>query len=400
MKQFFFRSGILLALTTLSLFSCKKGMLEENVDSALPQEQPEASLVLSDYAKLADELEIRLKDNVVGYSFVISDKNSEKITRSGGKCRTNTDAPYGNMSAQKKYSIASVSKTITAAALLRAMADNNVKLDYQISQYLPWHWATGNNINYITFRDLLDHTSGLRDTLVDNNYCNYQGLKKVIGLGVKFTDRAMVSYNNQNYALMRLLIPQIAKYSITNWSNAYPIFMMPNVEGIQAKEYANGYKDYCRKKIFSKMSSTANVFVDCNNTDTYPGLYYPPPALIAGGLVVPDLTMKAGGEGWVLTTAQMADFMRTLHYTENILPKTTTDLMITDLLGYDVFSSVEGVGYWHKNGIYRSPAANGLNFGYRSLIIGFGDGINIAIMANSPRVLEWDAVNAYKDWHQ
>jgi hypothetical protein len=394
MKQSLLSTGIWLAMPALFLFSCRKSMHEENVKGTLSANQV-IVLPSPTYSQLADQLESRLKNYVVGYSIVISYKDTAVVNRAGGRARTFTDFPLRDMSVNEKYSVASVSKTISAAALLKALADADVSVDDDIVPFLPEHWSKGEFISFITFRDLLNHTSGFHYKVKgDANKCSYADLKQLIAEGIALGNTSR-SYDNRNYALMRLLIPRLAQYSITKWLKAYPSWMLPSVEGIQEKEYANAYIDYCRKVVFSKMSSTANVVISCKNTDANPGLYYPDPGVYAFGNIVSDLTLVSGGQGWVLNTTQMADFMRTLHHTEKILPKSISATMSSQLLGYDEYGGIEGVAYWWKNGGYES---NGRK--YSSLIMGFGDGIQIAIMTNSHKDLAVDALNAYKAWHQ
>src|SRR5688572_5529450 len=50
-----------------------------------------------DFEKLATILENKLKGKVIGYSFVLSYKNSYKASRSGGQSRQAQDAPARNM---------------------------------------------------------------------------------------------------------------------------------------------------------------------------------------------------------------------------------------------------------------------------------------------------------------
>ena len=146
--------------------------------------------------------------------------------------------------------------------------------------------------------------------------------------------------------------------------------------------------------IFKNVPSTANITVDCVNNDANRALYYSFPTMGANGVAVGDLSSVSGGQGWVLTTAQMADFFRTLHYSEKILPNLLTQLMVQELYGYDVKgTTVDGVSYYWKNGVYNLTGPC-----YRSLIIGFGDDVQISIMTNSIFNLQNAAIAAHEDW--
>ena len=56
--------------------------------------------------------------------------------------------------------VASVSKLMTAMAMMVALRDNNISPDAHIIDYLPDYWAKGFNVEHITFRNLFNHTSG------------------------------------------------------------------------------------------------------------------------------------------------------------------------------------------------------------------------------------------------
>lgn len=398
MKQFLSRSTMLLAMCTLSLFSCKKNMVGENADASLSGDQSDVLQQLPDYSDLADILEKKIKDSFpVGYSFVIHWKGIKVASRAGGSARLAQDVPSMAMSINKRYSVASVSKTISAAALIRALntAPNTYSMiDQPFYTLLPAHWKIPASIKTITFRQLLNHTSGFRL----GGPSIYLNLKKVIEDGVLPANVGMYSYNNHNFGLLRLLIPKVAGYYIPKLWNGIGVVDGVVSEDALGRIYDDYYKHYCRQVIFEKVNSTADETIDCKNTDTWPALYYKRPVAGTNGYYADDLTHQAGGEGWVLTTDQMGDFFRTLHYTEKILPKNLSNAMRTEWLGYDVINTTnDGVSYYWKNGIYTvnwwlAPA-------YRSLIIGFGDDLQFSIMTNSGMVLQNVAVAAHEEWY-
>ena len=73
------------------------------------------------------------------------------------------------------FTIASVSKTVTATALMTLYEQGKFNLDDDINQYLPFEVR---NPNYpdtpITFRMLLTHTSSIQDSDVYNQYYTLQ----------------------------------------------------------------------------------------------------------------------------------------------------------------------------------------------------------------------------------
>lgn len=342
---------------------------------------------------LANILEGKLKNNCIGYAFAISYKSDLKTIRSGGEARRSQDPPAKKMSVLEYYSIASVSKTITAVAFFKSIqSKRNVTENSLIWPYLPTHWKLGKGIKGITFKELLTHTSGFRISPVGAGN-DYAHLKELVAGGVDQADKTY-SYNNRNFSIFRLLIPILAGYDIPEISPATPAGMLPAMEYAQASQYANDYIDYCRKNIFEKISVAD---ASCNyEPGTNYGLFYAFPADSRHGKFMVDNTLFSGGEGWVLNTVSMANFFRTLHYTEKILPQATSDKMKDSLMGYDRKGKTnDGVYYYWKNGIYTFS-----DVGYHSLIIGFDNDIQIAAMTSSIINLENIVITSFQEWYK
>ena len=399
MKQFTPKLICIVLFFCATLLSCKKQALPEPsrpLDEKAVARSEKISF-LPDFEKLADILAVELNYQIAGYAFVITYKNLTVASRAGGYARLPHENSPRAMSINEKYGIASVSKTISAAALLKALTTlpNTINMiDIPIWPYLPKHWTLGPNVKTITFRQLLNHTSGFRNGANDGNACSYFDLKKLVANGIILSNKT-TSYNNRNYALMRLLIPVLAKYDIPS-VNVSNNLMLPVAEALQSGKLTAAYKDYCNKVIFKNMPSTSNLTIDCKNTALIPALYYQYPYNSSLGISQGDLSSESGGQGWVLTTAQMADFFRTLNYTENILPKVLTDFMKNELLGYDVKgATADGVGYFYKNGLYVHTSGHR----YHSLIIGFNDDVQISIMVNSLIDLKAEAIDAHQYWY-
>src|SRR5262245_3672847 len=56
--------------------------------------------------------------------------------------------------------IASVSKFVTAIALIRLLRDLNIPVTRSIGDYLPQYWSVGAGVGSITFENLLRHEAG------------------------------------------------------------------------------------------------------------------------------------------------------------------------------------------------------------------------------------------------
>src|SRR5262249_42205618 len=129
--------------------------------------------------------------------------------------------------------VASLSKFITASALVRALKDLKTRigidlhrtLDSSIEPYLPSDWTRGSGISNVTFRNVMQHTScltppGCLNPPGDGDL--YAALKARIAAGVNSstldnncsvvgscTVGSTYQYDNAEYALLRVIIPYI-----------------------------------------------------------------------------------------------------------------------------------------------------------------------------------------------
>ncbi len=158
---------------------------------------------------LCSQIGKHFNDKSVGYQVVVVLPDGKWCGSAGGMARQSPDQDARAMTFEDKITIASVSKTITAAAMLHAMTEKKVSVDTKISPYLPDDWAQGPNINTITFRELFTHKSGFR---CGDKYGGwallFDGLRKCILDGVNLSDKVQL-YRNENYALMRILLHQV-----------------------------------------------------------------------------------------------------------------------------------------------------------------------------------------------
>lgn len=109
-------------------------------------------------------------DRVPGALAEVRDRHGRPVTVTSGTAELGTGSPM--VSGSARFRIASVTKSFTAVAVLRLVADHRVALDEPIETYLPGVVrSTGEGAGIdghdITVRQLLQHTSGVP------NYVNY-----------------------------------------------------------------------------------------------------------------------------------------------------------------------------------------------------------------------------------
>jgi D-alanyl-D-alanine carboxypeptidase len=114
------------------------------------------------------------------------------------------------------YRLASLTKQFTASAIMLLVQDGRIGLDDKISRYLtpsPSAWAD------ITVRELLTHTSGLKDYINElhmgtPNKASEEALVKAVGeVNLKFKPGSSEFYSNTNYLVLGLIVKNVSGQS-------------------------------------------------------------------------------------------------------------------------------------------------------------------------------------------
>jgi Beta-lactamase len=158
----------------------------------------------------------------VGFGFAVYDRDKllpQPGGRDGGGSAVLEDGSEGarHFTADTRLNVHSMSKTITAAVMVRALHLNpEVTLDSAIGPFLPdWSrflpniWRIDPAVRRITFQQLLVHNSGLED--VSSSISEKESLGGVIGAllaGIK-QPLGKRRYVNANFSLCRMLLPFI-----------------------------------------------------------------------------------------------------------------------------------------------------------------------------------------------
>jgi CubicO group peptidase (beta-lactamase class C family) len=296
-------------------------------------------------SKFAANISQALNNNVVGYVGTIG---SQVI--SGGYARTGADAPVP-MNPNFPSSVASLSKTLTAIGVLKELVARNLTIDDYIYPFLPPGWGTTStgapapNVNTITFRQLLTHTSGFRSCvdpsapqpgpggiLLDQTYA---GLQWMVQQGISLPTSYF--YSNCNFALFRVLLPQ----------------MLGNIQntGDPAADTAQAYVQYMQQAVFQPLGITdAQCGPEGNMIYSYPN-----PAGDASGNNWNDSPLRCGGAGWVLSVNDLSLILNDLIGGNTLLSYDQKLLMNLEYLGWDSFANGSACGppTVCKNGSYN-----------------------------------------------
>jgi hypothetical protein len=279
-------------------------------------------------SKFSQSISSLLANNVVGY---ISQVGSLPPVFAGW-ARTASDAPSWSpggiaMLPDLPINIASVSKILTTIAVLQSLARHGISIDSSISPYIWPGWTHGQNIDTITFRDLLTHRSGFRNGCGGSN-TTYAVLKQQIADGVALSDKQTASYNNCNFAVFRELLP-FMEGQVYN----------PFFSGPADRWSANFYVNYMNQHVFAPVGIPARTCAPPPNT-YWNILSYPNPAGNAHGTDWGDWTLACGGGGWNLSEGDLARIINDVATGSTLLTAAERDQMFTANLGWD--NSVRG----------------------------------------------------------
>ena len=123
------------------------------------------------------------------------------------------------MTAQTPIRLASVSKTVTALAVMQLVEAGKLDLDVPVQQYLPWFRLEDEQASSsITLRDLLYHTSGVPQTAGYDNFYNgdqsdtalERNVRQLGGVAANRPIGSTYQYANLNYDTLGLVVQTVS----------------------------------------------------------------------------------------------------------------------------------------------------------------------------------------------
>jgi hypothetical protein len=283
-----------------------------------------------DVGTFAAALNNALKDVVAGYVAQLRQSGQILFTNAWQYAKRPQDGaerwtPDGQMH------VASVSKLMTAMAMVVLMRDNHISPDAQIIDYLPDYWAKGPNIECIAFRNLFNHTSGLSA----NDLVDFEIMKSAIAGGINIDDLGQYIYQNLNYGLCRALLAVI-----NGTINKSAYFDPPPILGFPPQQWndivwdyvtINAYEAYLQAKIFQP-SGVAGATLDHQSACA---LAYQGPGDTAPGWNSGSLEESCGYAGWHLSVNQLLNVMGEFRRGGGILAPAAAQAMLDNGFGVD-----------------------------------------------------------------
>ncbi len=377
----------------VSLFALVLGMFftvaeaQPPIDIKIDTNKIKLVVSQQDLTKYADKLEAKLKNKSVGYTFTVITNNNLIVSRAAGDARRFPDKNPRKMTADDKFNIASVSKTITAAAVWKLMNEKRISLDTMIHPYLPSKWKLGPRFNTITFGELLTHRSGIRC----EKEVTFTNLRECVAGGIVLTDKNTQKYENTNFALFRFIIPHLNGWDDSSTADN-------NIgNAIESGTYARLYAEYVQKNIFAPIGLTG---IELKPIANNPALAYQFPSPIIAGTSFGDMTETSASQGWNMTSKQLAIFMNGLLNTTKIMPRRLSAKMETAQLGLwkvdidgKLVNQQHGGGYPGKDKDGKLWNAGEMN----TIVMAFPNGISVAIFINSQMVPGLNTADAARE---
>ncbi len=266
-----------------------------------------------------------VQSETVGYAYAITQNRRLHRKGSGGFARTATDPPRTPQSPFREMYIASISKTITAVAVLKALDEVDLSVDDKIVEYLPPTWTLGPNVEPISFASLLRHTSNLdRENLGGEDL---DALRDHIAEGrpnggLGFT---AAQYRNVNYSLLRVLLPRMRFGGgiIATLSRFMP----------EEAVYSALFSGYVKRSVFDPIGVSTG-FCSPTAPPEERTLYYDLVQPGSNGVDYGNWQLLCGATGWYLSAVDLARFLVFLRHTDLILDEDLRTMMDERFFGW------------------------------------------------------------------
>lgn len=301
-----------------------------------------------------------------GYSFVINKDGRWADTCSRGIAYMQSAGGSSPMHPNQEMNIASVTKTLTAVAVIQLMKKNGIELDDAIGQWLPKYFNTVQEVKDVTFRQLLTHRSGISQGTGKIGF-----IKQLCANGLDNPAKPK-DYDNMNFAIFRVMIPYMINKQATLQIESN---MVPGQTATFENWLSIQYVKYLQDNIFTPIGISSALCKPGVNSAQ---------ALNEGEKLVTfdhfDWTPESGGGGYYLSTMEMARFMAYLAHSEVLLSKTQRDMMDKNFLGWDTedsFMTKYGQSYGKDGALQWGQP------GMQTLVVKYPGNIELSISVTS-----------------
>jgi hypothetical protein len=316
--------------------------------------------------RVADQMKRSLE--IVTTGAAVAARSSSSIAwASSGLRRTSVNSPTRPATVSDRTNSASVTKTLTAIAVMQLLARKRLGIDASVAPFLPQSWRSAPNINTLTFRQLLMHTSGFGTPANPGAGDSYFSLASMVLAGRSGPGPFDRLYFNPNYSLFRIIIPFLDGFSEAGVSD-------------MATATANHYLNYMNTRVMTPAGSAPTT---AKPASVEPTLFYPWPPGSVSGVNLGDLTTRTGAAHLELSAD---DITKVLLARANgtLLTASSRDTMDQNALGWDAINQPVRHGTFSSKGGWMGCGINGLSAcGLHTVAASFSSNLHLGVVVNS-----------------
>lgn len=309
-----------------------------------------------------------------------------------------------NKSAEPKsiFRVASISKLITAVAIMKLVEEGNLSLDDKVfgengilndSLYLNYK---DKRVEDITVKNLLNHSGGWNRIYGDHMFMQHEiarQMKEELPLDLPviirfaldkrlhFRPGSRTSYSNLGYAILGLIIEKKSG--------------MPYAEYVQKEIFkpAGIHDIFMGKNLMEEKLPNEVIYYEKRNLGRVPSVYQKN-ELVDRTYGGNDVELLGAAGGWVATAPDLMKFLSLIDGDEtipDILSPETLQLMTNPLKsgGHTIgWSGTDGRGNWWRTGTFSGTSA---------IMMRQVDGFNWVILTNTST---WKGTKLSKDFHR
>jgi CubicO group peptidase (beta-lactamase class C family) len=298
--------------------------------------------------------------DVAGYAFVVA--HNDKIVAEGasGFARTSADPPEEPWTVRTRINLASVSKCVTAVAMLKLMDQHRLRVDEpfypQIEARCP-SVATG--VASVTFQNLLEMKSGLVGDGTLETPDIWAFLSGYLQQPLAGTPGVTSLYSNTNFTILQAIISLLVDPENKGGDGVQP------------------YVRYVTDHVLIPMGIEPSIFNPIPDPRASATLSYAYSDIGSGQYWTTFNCVGAGG--WIASPRELIKLLIGIRK-DRVLNKSWTQKMLSEQLGWYEYDGVDGKYYDHNGWLLNGAAPNrGLNTG----IIRLAEGYDALLVVNT-----------------
>ncbi|KIN03546.1 hypothetical protein OIDMADRAFT_51506 [Oidiodendron maius Zn] len=295
----------------------------------------------------------------MGYSYFVM-HSGQVIAQGINHARASQDPPQETWTADTRINLASVSKSITAVAVLKLLSDYGHSVDDPFYPLVKSQFpSVGPGVDKVTIRNLLEMKSGMvvDGTLYPGNIWTFLTAYLQAQNVPPSAPGNVEAYSNTNFTILQAVIDCVTGH------------------GGENPDY---YVTYVSQKVLTPMGINLGVFNATAAPTNSATLSYSGASDTTHGQFWGSMACVGAG-GWITSARELAKFQAGIR-NNTVLNTDATQLMLNGQLGWYKYDGTYGQYFHHNGGLLNGATpAQGLVTG----IIRLTDGYDALLLVNS-----------------